>query len=510
MKTIFFCLFALPLLAQPTYDAKRNYQWITGYNYFTDNPEVEHVLFDFNTDSVEISYFQRLVSSETRGTNGSICDENGQLLLYSTGCRVHEADGTLIPGTDTMNAGYTHDTQCFQISGNPSRGYTVPQGLMFLPVSKNAFFIFYLWLDYKENQGYHYFRLYNMYLKKELQTDHYAAYDVNSLVLADTLQGSLGAVRHANGQDWWLVCPKSNTNTYFVFLIDSSGVKHQITQSLGASRSYPYDNTTGQCAFSPDGSKFIEYSIKSDLKIFDFDRCTGELSNPVHIPITDAADYIFSAGAVVSPNSKYLYITSSNHIYQFDLQADDIPATRQTVAVYDGVTMGFLALDFGNSELAPDGKIYISNFAGRTTYHRIDYPDSAGLACHVVQHAEWTTYPVWTLPHHPNYLLGPLEGSGCDTITSIKPINTEITLKIFPNPVVADLTIEIEGNNGQQGTSMQLVVHNQLGQRVAEQYVAPYSPLVKISANGWKPGIYYVQLTRHGRVLAVEKIVKMP
>ena len=509
---LFFCICSTHLYAQPWYDAKRNYQWITGYQYdnIVYDEAIDNVIYDFTSDSMQLKYEEKYPSSELRFTNGSICDKDGKLLLYSGGCRVHEADGTIIPGTDTMNVGYVYNAQCYDYMGNPNSGYTVPGGLMFLPVGELSFFIFYLWSDYRDNFGYLHPRLYSMKLEKSGTNEHFVASNINNLLLEDSLNGNLAACRHANGRDWWLTCPKAGSNRIFSFLIDSNGAKLELSQDIGASRIHPWDESSGQCAFSPDGTKFIEYCIRSDIKIFDFDRCTGELSNPIHIPINDYADTIFAAGVCVSPNSRYLYAPSSNHIYQFDLKSNDIPASKQVVAVYDGVKIGFLTLDFNHAELGPDGKIYIANWAGRTTYHVIEHPDSAGLACGVRQHVEWTQWAVSNTPHHPNYLLGAMVGSGCDTITSTKNVNSRnIKINIFPNPVSDLMTVEIEGNETIFSGEKEIIILNQIGQTIEKIYVPPYTPISKINTTGWSKGIYFIQLkNREGSVLGLGKVLK--
>lgn len=510
--TFLLCVFSVNLLAQPWYDAKRNYQWITGYQWDSTvyDPDIENVIYDFTGDTMRLIYETKNPSSETNFTNGSICDKNGNLLLFSTGCRVHEADGTIIPGTDSMNAGYIYDSQCHDYKGNLNSGYIVPQGLMFLPVGEFSFYLFYLWADSRDNFGYACFKLYSMKINKEPGDDHFKASGINRIALEDTLNGGLAACRHANGRDWWLICPKSKSNRIFTFLVDSSGIK-LFEQDIGAKRIHPWDDWTGQCAFSPDGTRFIEYCIQSDLKIFDFDRCTGRLSNPLHIPIEDEADFIYAAGACVSPNGRYLYTPSSRQIYQFDLLSSDIPASKQTVAVYDGIQEGFLNLSFANAELAPDGKIYIANLTGRTTYHVIEYPDLSGTACVVKQHAQWTKWGVASIPHHPSYLLGPLAGSGCDTLTSATQARRKNGIKIFPNPVSDNaLTIEIAKDESGYSEACEIKILDQLGRVVEKRYVPPYTPLQKIDTGAWKTGVYFVHLVNiKNQLLAVEKVVKI-
>ena len=88
------------------------------------------------------------------------------------------------------------------------------------------------------------------------------------------------------------------------------------------------------------------------VEIYDFDRCNGGLSN--HRRMHYNAN--ISGGVAISPNSRYLYVSSYEHVYQYDLWASDIESTKVTVAVYDGYQSPF-GSKFFMAQLAPDGKI---------------------------------------------------------------------------------------------------------------------------------------------------------
>jgi hypothetical protein len=91
------------------------------------------------------------------------------------------------------------------------------------------------------------------------------------------------------------------------------------------------------------------------MEIFDFNRCTGELS------LTDKF-YLDSAwipwGTACSPNSRFVYAFCSSVILQFDLWATDIKGSMQAVAYASGNSLPF-PTDFFSGQLAPDGKIYM-------------------------------------------------------------------------------------------------------------------------------------------------------
>jgi hypothetical protein len=67
----------------------------------------------------------------------------------------------------------------------------------------------------------------------------------------------------------------------------------------------------------------------------------------------------WGGGMSISPSNQFLYISSTLEVYQFDLWSDDIEASIDTVAIYDGFESP-LPTSFFISQLGPDGRIYIN------------------------------------------------------------------------------------------------------------------------------------------------------
>lgn len=236
----------------------------------------------------------------------------------------------------------------------------------------------------------------------------------NQTVAADRLYGFLTATRHANGRDWWIIWPYRSSNRYMRFLLTPEGLIQLEDQYF----SQAINSGSGQFRFSPDGRFFAMHSgISGELgnyvDLFDFDRCTGLLSNQQQYHLDN---YGGGIGLEISHNSRFLYISASYYIYQLDLWADDVFASIDTVAISDNVQDPFLTR-FNEAQLARDGKIYMSATNSMKKLHVMDYPNRQGAACNVRQRG--IQLPVrmsFGVPNFPFHRLGPLDGSPCDTL----------------------------------------------------------------------------------------------
>ena len=246
----------------------------------------------------------------------------------------------------------------------------------------------------------------------------------NQVVIDDDLhKGKIVATKHANGRDWWALVRRYGTNEYYKISINPSGVFSGEIIVMG--NPIP-SNSIGQAVFSPDGSKYANVHVTGSagdpiyVSIYDFDRCSGELSNPIQFTYADTAS---CGGIAISPNNRFLYVSSFKYVYQYDLEAEDIEASRITVAVWDGYIepgSNIMATTFYLMQLAPDGRIYINSNNSAKHLHVIEHPDSLGLACGLCQHCfELPSVNSFSLPNFPNYRLGPLEGSPCDTLRQL-------------------------------------------------------------------------------------------
>ena len=150
-------------------------------------------------------------------------------------------------------------------------------------------------------------------------------------IVIDSLSGDgLTACRHANGRDWWVIMPQLSGYAYYLFLLTPQGVQDMGMQFIG---DYIAPKL-GQSVFTPDGRHYVRFHVidgspKCPLDIYDFDRCTGELSNFKRVWIDQLAPI---AGLAVSPNSRFAYCFTGNALYQYDMELD----TTIHIDDYDG------------------------------------------------------------------------------------------------------------------------------------------------------------------------------
>ncbi|MEQ1746347.1 MAG: PKD domain-containing protein, partial [Saprospiraceae bacterium] len=235
----------------------------------------------------------------------------------------------------------------------------------------------------------------------------------NEAIVSDTIHyHGVHAVRHANGRDWWIVAAKKFSNRYYLILLTPDGIETKYQEIGAVDTGVVYG---GQIVFSPDGSKLARFDSQDDLKVFDFDRCTGTLFNPVHVKIQNMADIERLAGLAWSADSRYLYAAENRRLLQFDIHAADLGSSMQVVATADPPVC-FLSGSIGTMELGPDGMIYCRPYNGQKCLHRMKHPERAGAACAFEQNYFQLEYPFNGLPHFPNFRLGPVDGSPCDTL----------------------------------------------------------------------------------------------
>ena len=462
-----------------------NNNWLMGYSSWGGSPFGQTRMNFFN-GAPTISYDS--LEMDFNHTHANISDAIGNMMFYTNG--YYLADAT----NDTMQNGSGLSPGAY--ANAFSDGFGIPQGALVIPKpnSPNLYYLFHNSAD-GYSQPIPNSISYNFYvttIDMNVNGGLGAVLSKNVSLLTDSMNpGKIAATKHANGRDWWVMIHRVNTNKFYKFLVTPTVILGPYSQNIGVIRG----DSAGQAWFSPDGKKYAYYYVNGGLDIFDFDRCTATLSNAVHVNMPFENGY--NVGMAISPGSNALYVSNTQHVYQFDLTAANIAASQLTVATYDsfvsvfpGFPNGFATL-FGLSALAPDGKIYITTGNSTIHMHTIDNPDVIGLGCNVNQHSvQLQSVYFNTLPNHPNYFLG------CDTtcttcLVGVPSLTPEgVMLRASPNPNNGNFTLQFNV----QSTAGELEIYDVMGKMVMRDYVAPWSQYKRVNITQLKKGIYFCKL----------------
>jgi hypothetical protein len=461
-----------------------NHQWLLGNFNFIQDPKGRMFI-----NSINYNIITEYRKMPFKGTQGNICDANGNLLMASNGVWIANTTGDTMLNGSGINPG--------GITPNWPNGLPMVGNNIFIPYpdDSNKYILF------------HHSASINNGVYSPVNELFYSVIDItldnglgevttkNVLLLNDTINGGIAACKHANGIDWWLVVHKDSSDAVFTFLFDSNGISSVNVQSLGYTP-VPWGNFA-QLTFSPDGEKFIAstyvpFVTNGYMVISDFNRCTGLFSNTQVIPVTNSS-YII--GLAFSPSGKYAYACSSTQIFQIDTDTYAV----DTVAFYDGFIsppIGGFPTTFWNMYLAANGKIYITSGSGVQHLHEMNYPDSAGTACDVQQHAiDLVDYlHLRAVPNHPNYYLGCDTTLGCPCLTTgIGEVQEhDFKFSVSPNPTNGPLKVIYLLP---QNTSGKLEIFDINGRRVYEMRLPPWSTLQQIDVSFLGGGIYNCVIT---------------
>jgi len=455
-------------------------------------------------------------------------DEDGKLLFFTNGVSIFNHQNKVIKNGNRINPGPFMEQFGWQIEGLP-----ILQGCLGLsfPNNDSIYQLLHqdMWITKKGDNVFLYSPFYYSSINMKMNGGLGEVITLNKPVNQnDTVSvGQLTACRHANGRDWWVLLKKPYERIYRSYLVTENNVEYKFDNKIQI-QTDTFFEPFGQSMFTPDGTKFISVSGPELRKsgyvdIYDFDRCNGDIFNNQRVIFTDSIYGVL--GGAVSSNSRFLYVSRYDYILQFDLEASDISASIDTVAKYDGFkspTSG-CPTTFYLSQLAPDGKIYISVGPCAAEYLTIIHdPNKKGKDCNVQQHGLYLEVSGgYIVPNFPNYKLGALKGSGCDTlnIVSNKELLNSYSFKLFPNPASTDIKIDITLKEYDPVIKTEVVIVDVSG-AIVQKYTMPDFDskafgIATIDISKLASGVYGVQLRTFGgqpkkfgeRVLAVEKLV---
>jgi hypothetical protein len=481
---------------------KQNIIILLIFNFVALNCVAQKVSFNWcfgDSSGIDFNNFSNInpfyAGLRTRGSCVSISDTSGALLYYAftratlpgNTTRVFNKNDQLLQNGDSIvGGGWYHEIVIIPKPMNDSIYYVFSTGVT------SSFGLYYSVLNINANNG----------LGEMLQK--------NIQIMPDQQADCISAVKHGNGRDWWIVGRRLNfsvgqwNSEYYTCLITKDSIYNANFQVIGSLNTSAFSKIT----FSPNGDTLLFTNANDVIEYFQFDRCTGLLSNPVTIrpPATTYSEWTWSNE--FSSYGRFIYTSTSKdttQLFQYDLQSPNPLATRQVL--YQSTFPQYAG---GDVKRGPDGKIYFSIAYVNTgvsypypdsvynIYNMnlsvINSPDSLGVTCDFQPYSLYLdgkrTY--YGLPNNPDYNLGPKIGSPCDTITTLSEPAQQLLIKnVYPNPVSKFLTINYMLPQGKTGTAE---IFNFLGEEVYEAILTRYTYTQQIDLGSFESGIYVLKI----------------
>ena len=249
MKKSLFSLM-LCFLFVITHAQKQDYHWIFG-NDSNGQPGFGALQIDFSIVPFEVG--TRNVGLSFDRNNASIADASGNLLFYTNGCAVANADHEVMMNGDSLNAGLFFDLLW---NGNCDNGYPGKQEIIILndPADEDGYYIIHKTIEYNtvtfelsvEILKY-------TYVDMSLDNGNGAITDKN-VAFYDSedegiLSSFLSALQHENGKDWWIIQPHWDENSYLRILLDENGFSQIDTLETIRPHDELYSSAGGRARF---------------------------------------------------------------------------------------------------------------------------------------------------------------------------------------------------------------------------------------------------------------------
>jgi hypothetical protein len=391
-------------------------------------------------------------NSSSQEANSTICDNNGQLLIYSNSLNVYDRNLNLMLNGDSIGGnisssqgvvvlpkpGSVNEYYLFTIDQNPSAGFT-NNGLMWSL------------LDLTLNAG-----LGEVVTKR----NH----------LLDSCYEKITATRHCNGNDWWVVVHPWSTNKFYTYLVDGIGISNSpIISQIGSvlnDSTGTFGNSLGQMKISSNGNYIAIVNALKNLEVFHFNNETGIIQDTILMDFSPLDSIIGRYALSFSPSGNVLYSQSNGmikDIFQYNLVSNNPQSVLNSKTAIFNLPNGSNINTFNfAASLGPDGKIYFvtedtiggSNYCALSVVNK---PNLLGLACEMVPQQHLITGAnFFALPHYPDCIFARKHTASLHIPTCV---NTDSTLVVFDTllNVVHDITWDFGDpasgvNNTYEGT----------------------------------------------------------
>lgn len=372
--TLLFC-FLMPVCLSAQYNAPENRAWAFGKGaglLFTGTGTVTTITTNQNGGNAAAS---NMIES-----NASVADHNGNLLFYSNGTVVWDRAHNLMPGSTSglHGQGVLQD----QWTGSATQGALIVP----MPDSAGKYYLFSLTGVDSPHDPYRVGRLYYSVIDMSLNNGMGDVVPGRKWVTLDSLLSEKMIGISGDCNNVWLLVHARDTNAFKAYEITHNGISGTPVYSYtGSFGHHPFTtngitqnayHSVGEMKVSPDRKKLVAcWGLGGNFAaLYDFDVQTGQVRNELSL---HAGRSFY--GAAFSPDNSKVYVADAQTIWQYNLTAANIPATRTNVgSIANNAASGL--------RLAPDGKVYVRASPPQNHIGAIQQPNLSGTACSFVAH----------------------------------------------------------------------------------------------------------------------------
>lgn len=448
--------------------------WALGDSALIQIPESGGPLFVRNTP---------IYSLEAMST---LSDSDGNLLAYTNSAGVWDRRDSLMPGADDLTTYIPIEI-----------GSSIAQGCLFIPQpgdDKNRYYwvLTHVTYPYLENA------IEASLIDMTLNAGFGGIVDSSKkLSIHYNVTEQLHAVRHSNGEDWWVFSKPidaDSTNLISRALLTADGWTTLSNITLPVN----IQAFAGEIISSNDGCLLAVVSargtIDGSLAIFNLDRENGELSL---IKFIESNQFWYSAA--FSPNGNYVYVGRAipAGIIQFSTDSSDTSFD----VIYENSAV---SSNLGDLELAADGKVYFNQISPLTNHGEylgvIHNPDSSSSALIVDDRAFFVGLPTdysLGLPDFPNYVFEPKDCNENPIDTTVSILEEPELLSHWITPTISSGIFRIFPNQG-------IVSVLSLSGKLEKQQNLPVQYL---DLSNLESGMYLVRLERDNQILTTKVFI---
>lgn len=417
---------------------------------------------------------------EARESAASICNDQGDLLFYSNG-----GNSPTIPGVTGAVWNSNHQIMENGILSDSSGCVSSFQGAVAVPspannnpskTGLNTYYLFvrdcaessfstpnynsgltYCLIDMDQNGG----------LGKVVEKNQIVVPFSDGGSSIQTSHEPVAAVRNENNVDWWIFS-YNNDSLHSVELTENGIGNYQ-----------SYDIAVGAITISPRRDKII-----AGEKLFDFDAINGQAS---YLMTLDAESASFSS------DGTKLYTLFNGDVFQYDIEATNIEASKMMVASVSSVNRLYLA---------PDARIYFFKGDSGSLPGYIECPNNTGLDVGVTMNAislngKNSGYNFTNIP--ACYLYRVSTGQCNASLNKESASQNKFTIK--PNPASKVFSISNDSNKELSGVKI-IASDGRYSMKLHRDLESP------INISKLSPGIYFVHLIFDDEVIIKKLVVK--